>query len=373
MDLRGAPPSSPADAHRRRIAIALAARGFDVALAITTRDEGGQTAAAVREHGRRARPPRRPGAPPPAATSSRARPTRSAVSTPGGARLGSSAPLTTSSTGGLGAHLAVDWRRRSPAPRPPRPTCAPTRGRIVLFSDWVAASGRPRYRGLPAAITSPSAASLRSAKRWPSSSPATASSSTPSPRARSSPAAEVDATPKNRPSARDAAGPLGRRSRSRPVRRCSNPTSSPARRSAWMAAGTSLSWRHTGGERTRSTAAATLLRSCTAYAPARSRIAVSVARRGQRQVADVEGRGRLRRAAPAGARAESTGRGARGELPVSASTGTGMNSRRIAASSGSRCGSRTRRRRPAGPGGGARLRRGTRPPARSWCDTICVR
>ena len=207
------------------IARALAGRGYDVALAYRA-SRGGRGGRGRRGPRRRAprRGPRRPisPSPPPAARWWRRRRGRWAACRPRAARLAlrpHRLRRAWTSTPGMRA-LAVDLDASFFCAQAAVPHLRGAGGgHIVLFATGWPPAAVPAIAA-SCRTTSPSAASSPSARRWRSSSPATASASTSSRPARScrSPAHAADEA--CRPG-RHAAGHWGGERRGRPPRRCS--------------------------------------------------------------------------------------------------------------------------------------------------------
>lgn len=133
------------------IAVALAERGHDVALAYhTSHDAAEQAAARVRSLGRRAVTLDADLASADACRALVAR-TVDALGRLDALVLAASqfvrVPFDALDVAAWDAALAVDLHASFFCAQAAAPHLRASRGRIVLFSDWVAASGRPRYRG----------------------------------------------------------------------------------------------------------------------------------------------------------------------------------------------------------------------------------
>jgi NAD(P)-dependent dehydrogenase (short-subunit alcohol dehydrogenase family) len=133
------------------VGVALAERGFDVALGCHTSAEAADRAASrIRAMGRRALTLTADLASPPACRDLVARTVDACGRLDALVLLASQFVRTAFDDLDVdtwNAALAVDLSASFHCARAAVPHLRATRGRIVLFSDWVAASGRPRYRG----------------------------------------------------------------------------------------------------------------------------------------------------------------------------------------------------------------------------------
>jgi NAD(P)-dependent dehydrogenase (short-subunit alcohol dehydrogenase family) len=133
------------------VGLALAERGYDVALAYhTSADEAEAAATGIREFGRRAITLQADLERPDACRALVARAVDALGRLDAAVLLASQfvrTPFDDLDVDAWDAALAVDLSASFHCARAAAPHLRRTRGRLVLFSDWVAASGRPRYKG----------------------------------------------------------------------------------------------------------------------------------------------------------------------------------------------------------------------------------